>query len=461
MATNQWEIIRNDLNKSDRRAEGNNMKHVIAASVLFAALLASGSAMSEAERIGQATRIQTTVNGDYGELAVKEPVHRNEKIRTSKSGLGEFLFRDGTKFAVGQGSDVKIDKFVFDDADSSSLEKLSIKVSKGTFRWISGASKSKAYEIHTPVGTIGVRGTKFDFYVGADGTTAVVLLSGRAQFCGAGGCVQLQRRCDCVIAKRGQRPSLSRASRQTLATLGNKQALPFLSGNQKLSGAFGQSTGCNMATASLEQTNPGRDKPSREKPSREKSTADKPTGRSGTAGGNKAGPGSTGGKTRSGGSGTTGGAQGGDGNSGTGGGGTPGGQSAGGTGGGTGGGGGSGGGGPGNGNGNNPNSGNGGGNTNGNGPGTGNGGQNNGNGGTGGGGGNPGGDAPGGGNAGGGGPGNGNGNNPNSGNGGGNTNGDGPGSGNGGQNNGGAGGNAGGGGAGNRGGSSHGGGSGN
>ena len=321
--------------------------------------------MSEAERIGQATRIQTTVNGDYGELAVKEPVHRNEKIRTSKSGLGEFLFRDGTKFAVGQGSDVKIDKFVFDDADSSSLEKLSIKVSKGTFRWISGASKSKAYEIHTPVGTIGVRGTKFDFYVGADGTTAVVLLSGRAQFCGAGGCVQLQRRCDCVIAKRGQRPSLSRASRQTLATLGNKQALPFLSGNQKLSGAFGQSTGCNMSTASLEETNPGRDKPSREKPSREKSTPDKPTGRSGTAGGNKAGPGNTGGKTGSGGSGTTGGAHGGDGNTGggtggsgagggntngggstggggtgggsgggTGGGGTPGGQSGGGTGGG-------------------------------------------------------------------------------------------------------------------------------
>src|SRR6187551_24267 len=131
------------------------MKHVIATSVLFAALLASSSAMSEAEGIGHATRIQTTVNGDYGELAVKEPVHRNEKIRTSKSGLGEFLFRDGTKFAVGQGSDVKIDKFVFDDSGSNSLKKLSVKVSKGTFRWISGASKSKAYEIHTPVGTIG------------------------------------------------------------------------------------------------------------------------------------------------------------------------------------------------------------------------------------------------------------------------------------------------------------------
>ena len=124
------------------------MKHIIAASVLFAALACIKQRHVRGRRIGQATRIQTTVNGDYGELAVKEPVHRNEKIRTSKSGLGEFLFRDGTKFAVGQGSDVKIDKFVFDDSGSNSIKKLSVKVSKGTFRWISGASKSKAYEIH-------------------------------------------------------------------------------------------------------------------------------------------------------------------------------------------------------------------------------------------------------------------------------------------------------------------------
>ena len=63
MATSQWEIIRNDLNKSDRRAEGNNMKHVIARSELFAALLASGSAMSEAKESDRqpVSRRQSTV----------------------------------------------------------------------------------------------------------------------------------------------------------------------------------------------------------------------------------------------------------------------------------------------------------------------------------------------------------------------------------------------------------------
>ena len=246
------------------------MKHILTVALALSASVAvTSNATAESEKIGQATRIQTAVNGDSGELAVKGPVHRDERISTSKAGLGEFLFRDGTKLAVGWGSSVVIDKFIFDD--SNSLKKLSIRAVKGTFRWVSGNSKSSAYEIVTPAGTIGVRGTKFDFYVGGDGTTAVVLLSGHAQFCGGGGCVQLQRRCDCVIAKRGTKPSVSRASRQTLISLGNVRALPFLSGNQNLSGGFGASSGCGMSVASiLETPNP------QEHKAQEKSAPTKP-----------------------------------------------------------------------------------------------------------------------------------------------------------------------------------------
>ena len=48
------------------------------------------------------------VAGDTGPLAVRSPVHRDERIRTSQNGLGEFLFRDGTKFAVGGNSSVVV-----------------------------------------------------------------------------------------------------------------------------------------------------------------------------------------------------------------------------------------------------------------------------------------------------------------------------------------------------------------
>ncbi|MBK5565607.1 FecR domain-containing protein [Ensifer sp. 2YAB10] len=209
-----------------------------------------------AEPVGQAVEIRTAVSGARGAIAVKDPVYRDERISTSKSGLGQFVFQDGTKLAVGWGSSVVIDKFVYDDAKS--VKKLTIMAAKGTFRWISGKSGHSAYQIVTPAGTIGVRGTAFDFYVGRDGTTAVVLLSGAASFCGAGGCRQLTQRCDCVVAKPGGGISdPRRVSRNTLKSLGNAKALPFLSGGQRLSGALGWAGGgCSLAAAINEDVEP-------------------------------------------------------------------------------------------------------------------------------------------------------------------------------------------------------------
>lgn len=203
-----------------------------------------------AETVGQAVLIRTEVRGAGGPMAVDDPVHRDEQIRTSLSGLGQFTFRDGTKLAVGAGSSVTIDKFVFDD--SGSVKKLTINAAKGTFRWMSGNSDHSAYQIVTPAGTIGVRGTAFDFYVGANGMTAVVLLNGAAQFCGAGGCRQLKAQCDCVIAKRnGEISDPRRVNRDILKKLGNQRALPFLSGDQQLSGRMGfvGGGGCGLSTA--------------------------------------------------------------------------------------------------------------------------------------------------------------------------------------------------------------------
>ena len=216
---------------------------------LIAFYVATCGPIIAAEPVGQAVQIRTAVSGARGPIAVKDPVYKDERISTSKSGLGQFVFQDGTKLAVGWGSSVVIDKFVYDDAKS--VKKLTIMAAKGTFRWISGKSGHSAYEIVTPAGTIGVRGTAFDFYVGRDGTTAVVLLSGAANFCGPGGCRQLTQRCDCVVAKPGGGISdPKRVSRNTLKSLGNAQALPFLSGGQRLSGALGGAGGgCSLAAA--------------------------------------------------------------------------------------------------------------------------------------------------------------------------------------------------------------------
>jgi hypothetical protein len=226
---------------------------------LFLTLCGVGPAAA-AEPVGQAVVIKTEVTGQAGPIEVNTSVHRDERIKTSQSGLGQFVFRDGTKLAVGWGSSVVIDRYVFDD--SQSVRQLTIKAAKGTFRWVSGNSKSSAYQILTPAGTIGVRGTAFDFYVGPDGTTAVVLLNGAARFCGSGGCRQLQQRCDCVVAKpNGDMTSARRVDRDVLQSLGNQRALPFLSGNQRLSGGLGMLGGCNMASLLPERSDRNRPPP--------------------------------------------------------------------------------------------------------------------------------------------------------------------------------------------------------
>ncbi|OCJ11164.1 hypothetical protein A6U87_27540 [Rhizobium sp. AC44/96] len=231
-----------------------------ASAMMVSLVMCSPVSAFSAEAVGEATAIRTEVTGENGPLVVKAPVHKDERIRTSISGLGQFVFRDGTKLAVGEGSSVVIDNYVYDDANS--VKKLTIKAAKGTFRWISGNSKSSAYSIVTPAGTIGVRGTAFDFYVGPNGTTAMVLLNGSAQFCGAGGCKQLKQQCDCVIATRGGGVSDPRAvDRRTLAALGSQRALPFLSGDQQLTGPLGGiRTSCGLASVRQERRDPVREK---------------------------------------------------------------------------------------------------------------------------------------------------------------------------------------------------------
>jgi hypothetical protein len=237
--------------------------------VAAAAFLLGSVAMAQ-EQVGQATLIKTAVTGASGPLALQSPVYRDEKITTSQSGLGEFTFRDGTKFAVGGNSSVVIDRFVFDG--SKTFNQLTLNAARGSFRWISGKSKSEAYEIVTPAGTIGVRGTRLDIFVGPDGVTSVVLLEGAARFCGANGCEELRRRCDVVVATPGGGVSdPTRVNRGIFETVGSDTAFPFLSGRQRLTRGFygfaSGSCGLSGARSGLQRTEPnGADRPERPAP---------------------------------------------------------------------------------------------------------------------------------------------------------------------------------------------------
>ena len=108
-------------------------------------------------------------------------VHQNEVVETSRSASAEICLLDDTKLAVGPSARVVLDKFVFNA--SATPGAITVNLTKGAFRFISGKSPSQSYEIRTPTASMGVRGTVFDVFVAENGETAVLLHDGAVDVC--------------------------------------------------------------------------------------------------------------------------------------------------------------------------------------------------------------------------------------------------------------------------------------
>jgi hypothetical protein len=190
-----------------------------------------------AETIGKAVSVRTIVTGANGELKRSDPVSRDERIGTNNTGLGQFQFIDGTKLAIGPNATIVIDDFVL--GSSNRVKKLTLNVTKGTLRWISGKSPSTAYTITTAAGTLGVRGTAVDIAVRGN-TAMMVLLNGAAQWClpnDQANCVEVTRPCDFIIANGSTISQPERVTGSAVNQFG-ADAFPFLINNSRLLPSF-------------------------------------------------------------------------------------------------------------------------------------------------------------------------------------------------------------------------------
>jgi hypothetical protein len=223
-------------------------REVLTTAALASLLLASTAAW--AQEVGKAVAIGDTVTGAQGKIVAQSPVHRDERIRSNVSGLGQFRFHDGTKLAIGPNATVVIDKYVL--GEGNRVQQLTVRATKGAFRWISGRSASAAYQIVTPVGSLAIRGTAVDFYVGEGGDTLAVLLNGRARFCledDRNNCRDLTRRCQHVLATRRGITEPAAISSETASQLAETDVtLPFLSRNRRLTRAFTVGGSCGLSS---------------------------------------------------------------------------------------------------------------------------------------------------------------------------------------------------------------------
>jgi hypothetical protein len=119
-----------------------------------------------AERVGVAAAVKPEATsqppgGESSTLKIGKSVVYNERINTSSSGVVQVLLLDGSTFSVGPGSDLVIDKFVYNPATGRG--DLVASFSKGALRFVGGklSKNDPGVKVNTPAGELTVRGGIF------------------------------------------------------------------------------------------------------------------------------------------------------------------------------------------------------------------------------------------------------------------------------------------------------------
>lgn len=122
----------------------------------------------------------TPEEDDRRALFARTRVSANEVVETVDGGGLHLTFLDGTDFRLGSQSRVTLDEFVY-DPDGGSAQKMTITMSKGVFRFVSGKLVKSGVRINTPTALIGIRGTDFFVVVADDGSTSVLVEEGEVE----------------------------------------------------------------------------------------------------------------------------------------------------------------------------------------------------------------------------------------------------------------------------------------
>jgi hypothetical protein len=166
--------------------------------VLVALLMAASAHAAGEPSVAKAVDVRPEATGLYNGativLSAQDDLYVGQKITTGTQGEVQIVFADDTRMVVGPGSSLVIEKYLMRNGGTAS--QFAVSALGGTFRFITGKSAKTAYKIDTPTGTIGVRGTRFDFNVNTR-KTKIILFDGEVTFCSdSGGCKPVKGKCD-------------------------------------------------------------------------------------------------------------------------------------------------------------------------------------------------------------------------------------------------------------------------
>jgi len=154
----------------------------------FPSLSATGTALG----VKPAAAVET--KADSKTLTVGADIFIGDRVVTGPEGQVQIKFTDQTELVVGPNSALLIEDYLLRNDESAG--KFAINALSGTFRFTTGRAPKDRYIIKTPTGTIGVRGTSFDFN-SATQETRVLLYHGQVVLCNLDdACVTLDDTCE-------------------------------------------------------------------------------------------------------------------------------------------------------------------------------------------------------------------------------------------------------------------------
>lgn len=163
--------------------------------VICCVLLLPSQVLAEIGKvIGVKQGAQVTRAGKTQPLQAGMGVASGDSISTDRSGVVQIVFVDETKIAIGPNARMMLDVTML--RGNQKAKSFAVQALGGSFRFISGKSKKRAYSINTPTATMAVRGTTFDLWVVPGTQSAMLVLQGRVEMCGqSGNCREAGRQC--------------------------------------------------------------------------------------------------------------------------------------------------------------------------------------------------------------------------------------------------------------------------
>ncbi|MCW9002136.1 MAG: Ig-like domain-containing protein, partial [Rhodospirillales bacterium] len=115
-------------------------------------------------------------DGTHAELGIGDPVYQGDTLETGPDGAVGIVLADETTFSMAENGNIVLDEMVYDPSAQEGA--ISLSVVKGVFTFVSGQvakTDPEAMTLHTPMATIGIRGTQAGVDL-ADGENLTVVL---------------------------------------------------------------------------------------------------------------------------------------------------------------------------------------------------------------------------------------------------------------------------------------------